>query len=328
MQCQGVRVYGTANVRRTFRNSAAVIMAAIVLGCSGPAAGDGPEPADGGAAGDGTAGDGAADGRPLTDAERVVIDEAEELLVAECAEDAGFAYWPAPVASVDDRISARYVLDDRGWADRHGYGGRLQRAAERGRLADRNVAYQRELPERDRLRYDRVVDGDMGGDLLTVELPGGGGEVRTPKESCRTHAAERLYGDFPRWFRTRKTVEGLTALYVPELMRDRRFTRSLADWSACMRAAGHDHADPTAAREHVRAATADLPPEKAHAVEVEVAGAEARCADETGFAETARDLEVEYQEGMTDYRADIDAYRRMGVRALAVAREIVAEQAE
>lgn len=231
--------------------------------------------------------------RELTDAERIRVRQAEELLVKKCMETKGFKYWPARVPTVEERKGQSYVLDDIAWAKRYGYGGELEKKAEKARLGDPNHAYLDKLSTAERGLYDTALDGDDTGRMLSAELPTGG-VVRTPAESCRVVAGERLYGDYATWYRVQKTTDNLTPLYVPDLLGEERFVTALKAWSACMRKAGHTYADPPAVRAKLEELVDGQSDTKAHAIEVRLAVAESTCAKRTALGATARTLEHEY----------------------------------
>ncbi|WP_199551063.1 hypothetical protein [Streptomyces sp. N35] len=83
--------------------------------------------------------------RDLTDAEEVLVEHAESILVKKCMEGKGFPYWVAPMASVAERQGNGYVLDDVNWARSYGYGGEFEQKAEQARPADPNAAYANSL---------------------------------------------------------------------------------------------------------------------------------------------------------------------------------------
>jgi hypothetical protein len=93
----------------------------------------------------------------------------------------GFSYWVGPIESVHERRSAVYVVDDLTWVRKHGFGGRLVRAAERA--GNPNFAYVNAFPREDRVRYTRTLEG-MRSDRVSV------GE---------------LYGDYETWSRVSPT---------------------------------------------------------------------------------------------------------------------------
>ncbi|MFE9820975.1 hypothetical protein ACFYSH_02180 [Streptomyces sp. NPDC005791] len=307
---------------RSFACASAVVLAltGVLAGCT---AGDdrpgGPARQDGA---DTVAETSAPRPRELTDAERIRVERAEQVLVQECMAAEGFTYWVEPSPTVDELKGGGYVLTDVAWAKEHGYGSRLRKKAQDARRTDRNHAYADGLPAAERVRYATALEGSPSRGTLTAGLPGGG-TVRMPRESCLTEAAERLYGDVETWFRAEKTAMNLTPLYVPALVADQRFVRALEAWSACMREKGHVYADPPEIREKSAAPGAGADEKEAYAAEVELAVAEATCADATPLGTTARALQTEYQdEKLQPYAEDIATYRRMSLDALGRAGKI------
>lgn len=277
--------------------------------------------------GTGTGTESRSPGQELTDAEQILVRRAEELLVKKCMARKGFSYWVGPMASVDERGGYGYVLDDLGWAKKYGYGGRLEKKAAKARLNDPNLAYLEKLSPAEAARYEKALAGDESGPTLSAELPGGG-TVRTPRDSCRADAKDQLYGDFETWFRVKKTAENLTPLFVPDLLRDKRFKKALKAWASCMREAGHPYADPPGVRAELEELTEGLSSGEAHATEVELATAEATCATKSSLAATARTLEREYRDkGLRQYGDEFAAYQRMEVAALPRAEDITGSHA-
>ncbi|MFD3416124.1 hypothetical protein [Streptomyces cyaneofuscatus] len=253
----------------------------------------------------------------LTEAEEVLVRSAQQRLVQQCMEKAGFRYWAGALPTADDLKGGGIFLTDVGWAKRNGYGSRLQKKAQNVQRDDPNSAYANALPQGERVRYSETLLGSPSRGVLKSELPGGG-VIEIPRDSCLSDAKSRLYGDFATWFRAEKTATNLTPLYVPDLMKDRRFTRAVDQWSACMRAAGHDYARPQEIREKLPRLTEGLGEEKAYAAEVGLAVAEATCAEATPLAGTARALDAEYRKKrLQRYADDIAAYERMSREALA-----------
>lgn len=266
-------------------------------------------------------------GRELTGSEQVLVDRAEEQLIKMCMEREGFRYWPEPVESAAERRRHSYVLDDVGWARTYGYGGRIERKAEKAWRNDPNDAYVNALPRAQRIRHSKALDGEPSGGVLTAELPGGG-TMRAARDGCRADAKGQLYGDFPAWFQAEKAVTGLTTLYVPDLVKDKLFVNAVAAWSACMSEAGHPYDDPPEIRTKLPALAKGLSPARAHAAEVELAVVEATCATKTSLADTARALEREYRaKTLKRYREEAADYRRMGLAALARAEDITGSTA-
>ncbi|MFE0257826.1 hypothetical protein [Streptomyces sp. NPDC059010] len=118
-----------------------------------------------GAAGCGTAsgtvsgGPGRAQLAELSDAQQITVARAQEQLTKQCMADRGFWYRVAVQPTGDELHVPGYVLDDPRWAREHGYGGRIQRAQERARTADPDVAYYRTLSPERRLRWSDALFG-------------------------------------------------------------------------------------------------------------------------------------------------------------------------
>ncbi|GAA3007951.1 hypothetical protein Sfulv_51790 [Streptomyces fulvorobeus] len=299
-----------------------VIVAATTAGCTGAATAD---PA--GADRPHNAAEAGRQGRELTDREEILVRRAEQLLVKECMEKAGFTYWVGALPTVDDLSGNGSFLTDVGWAKRNGYGSRLHAKAQNIQRDDPNSAYAKTLSQEQGVRYSDALLGSPSSGMLTAELPAGGA-VQTPRDSCLADAKGRLYGDFETWFRAEKTATNLTPLYAADLVKDQRFTGAVKEWSACMRAAGHDYADPSQAREKLPELTEGLSEEKGYAVEVDLAVAEATCANKTPLTRRARALETEYRRKQLPHHGDhIAIYQRMSLDALARAEAITGSTA-
>ncbi|WP_190139930.1 hypothetical protein [Streptomyces longispororuber] len=255
--------------------------------------------------------------------EQAFVERAEEQLIESCMESKGFRYWPARVDSAEERQGGGYVQHDVAWARKYGYEREFDVQAERARRADRNTAYARALTQPELVRYNTALDGSPDDGLMSVDLPGGG-TVRTTTGGCRATVADRLYGDFPAWFRAQKIARNLSAVYVPVLVQDTRFKRAVGAWARCMNKAGHPYDTPLAIRAALPRLTRDTGRAAARALEVELAVAEATCARSTPLFRTARSLDREYRrEKLAPYRADITSYRRMNLTALAHAKAVM-----
>lgn len=280
-----------------------IVCACVIAGCSGP-----PQ---------------AAEGRELTAAEKVQVRHAEQLLVKECMEAAGFRYWIAYLPTADQLDGGGYLVTDVSWARRNGYGSRFSDRIDEIQRTDPNARYANGLPEHERARYSATLDGLSSGSMVTARLPGGR-TVQASDSGCLAEAKGRLYGDFETWFQVEKIAENLSMTYVGKVLKDSRFVRALETWSTCMTSRGYDVADPPGARELLTRLTNGMTREESFAVEVELAVAEASCANATPLAETARAVRDEYHaKELRRYGEDVATYERMSVAALGRAREIV-----
>lgn len=268
----------------------AAVAVAVAAGCSTPAAAPRPE-------------------RELTPAEQLRISDANEVLVKQCMNRAGFSYWTGPRPGLEESRTSGYVSDDVEWARKHGYGSRIAAAADRYRRTNPNGAYREGLSAERRKAYDETLDGGGRARILTAKVPGGSASVRKRLGGCSEEAERQLYGDPGTWFRADKAVTNLQPLYVPEILRDERFTTALAGWAACMKRSGFAHPDPAAARD-AAARSGDFTSETRTAV------AEARCARETSLATVARERQTHYLNALRDeYGEELDAHRRLRHRA-------------
>ncbi|MEU8651313.1 hypothetical protein [Streptomyces sp. NPDC048737] len=302
--------------RKTSVRLSGALLAFLVAGCGaqGEDAEDAERPQKG--AGAGVAG---AQIRELTLAEEAEIELAEEELVGECMTRQGYSYWPNPVAGVAERKVGAYVVDDVDWARRYGYGRPFDLAAEESRRSHPNITYANALPEKERIRYSLALDGDFD-DTISVELPSGG-TVRTPREGCHAEARERLFGDYPTWFRVKKTVNGLTPLYVPRILRDERLATAVKAWSRCMTASGAPFSSPDEIRRKRDSLVEGMNASQAQSAEVELAVTEAECARRTSLGETARSLEDEYRgQALLAHSEESATYQQMRITALSRAR--------
>lgn len=258
----------------------------------------------------------------ITDHDRARIRHAEQLVVQECMRRQGFRYWVAAVPSAEESRGGGYVLDAPEWAAEHGYGSRLESRALAARTSDPNLGHREKLSKARLRQYLAALVGPPGTPEMSVEIPGGG-TISKAVGGCEAKAEERLYGDRENWFRASRVAGNLTPLYVPDLLRDKRFVAALAKWSRCMRDRNRPYPDPQAARAAVPGLTEGLAEKQAFAVEVRLAVDEATCARDTGFAVAARALENEYRDGLRDrYGEELDTRDRMERAALARAEQI------
>ncbi|WP_336214086.1 hypothetical protein [Nonomuraea sp. LPB2021202275-12-8] len=261
-------------------------------------------------------------GGELTDAERIELERAEEVLTQRCMARHGFPYWPAPPLSAEERRSIGYVLTDVAWARIHGYGGRIERKLLAAKKTNRNIAYRNSLIAPQRTRYDAALRGGRDVKPLSATLPAGG-RITSMLGGCGAEAQEGLYGDREEWFRLDKTATNLLPLYVPDLVKDPRFSAAQQAWARCMSRKGHPYTEPPEVRATLPRLTRGLSSEKSHSLEVELAVTEATCARTSSLADTARSLQAHYRERAgRPYARDLAEHRRLERAALDRARRI------
>ncbi len=165
--------------------------------------------------------------------------EQVEATIATCMTDAGFEYvpvdFPTIMAAMDSDETAPGLSDEE-YLDQYGFGITTQfdKPIRTNGLGEQNARIFEALPEADRVAYNRALYGEDPDQTLAVALEienfaGAGG--------CTRAAAEEFF-----------TREELTATYVNPgdvlIEQDPRMVTALADWSTCMRDAGHDYNHP------------------------------------------------------------------------------------
>lgn len=268
----------------------------------------------------------------VTAGEARVLWDAEQALVRDCMARHGFKYWAVPRNSIPENQEFPYVVDDLGWARRHGYGSDISRRIDRLREQNPNRRYLNSLPRQRRAAAFVALYGvpprpsaaTRRPDQLEARLPTGA-VVRRSAVSCTSEAPGRLYGDLRTWFRSTRVVQNLTDLRRTLVVNDPRFRTAVSAWAVCMRARGHPYAHPRLARAAALAARDRAGPATREKRERRIAVAEAICAGETGLSAKARELDEKYaRDLLARYRPDVTAERRMRRDALPTALRITA----
>ncbi|MET8066277.1 hypothetical protein, partial [Micromonospora sp. NPDC005313] len=256
------------------------VLAAAVAGALGASRDAAPPPGDHGAAALPPGPSAPALSAPPAD----LLYAAEQVLIRDCMQRRGFRYWPVPRQPVPELREFPYVLDDVPYARRHGYGGALERRLQETIAADPNARYVRELPPERGAAAVRAVNGDPGEpDALRATLPAGG-VLRRSSHSCTSEAERQLYRDLPGWYRVTRITDNLAGLRAGRVLADPRYADGVRAWRRCMRAAGHDVADPASARASAPEPTSGSGTSGSVTPgEIRLAVAEATCATRTGF---------------------------------------------
>ncbi|MDK1344687.1 hypothetical protein QNO09_15490 [Streptomyces sp. 378] len=266
----------------------------------------------------------------LTWQQELRVADAQQRLTKQCMDRRGFTLREDRGLTLDESRPVRFVQDDVAWARVHGYGGRIEAKGQALHARNPVGTYRQSLSADRRAAFDAALDGGTDARVVTVTLPGGGGEIRKRLGGCMEEAERRLYGDPAVWFRTGKVVTGLNALYGEQLMRDRQFSSAVRAWSRCMKRAGQPYQDPQAARDAVRVNTGRLGParsDEAFAAERRTAVADATCARQTSLRAVATARETHYLDRLRDrFGKDIDTYRHLGQQAYDRAVGIVPER--
>ncbi|MGW7729184.1 hypothetical protein [Streptomyces canus] len=226
----------------------------------------------------------------ITDAQELRIADAEQRLIKQCLNRQGFTYWEAERPSLEESRTLGYVADDVAWARKHGYGSRIAAKEDRARLTNPNLVYRKGLSKERRKAYDDALDGGIDAPEITAALPNGG-TIRRQMGGCVAEAEKRLYGDPVVWFRANKIASNLQPLYVPQVMRDKKFVAALRVWSTCMERAGHPYKDPGEARQAAKERALRSTSDKTFAAERQLAVADATCARTAQLAAIGKERE-------------------------------------
>ncbi|MEV7739792.1 hypothetical protein AB0O75_48580 [Streptomyces sp. NPDC088921] len=259
----------------------------------------------------------------LTFAQELRIADAEQRLIRQCLNRHGFTYWEAERPSLEESRTLGYVADDVAWARKHGYGSRIAAKEDRARLNNPNLVYRKGLSKERRKAYDDALDGGIDAPEITAELPNGA-TIRRQMGGCVAEAEKRLYGDPKPWFRANKIASNLQPLYVPQVMRDKKFVAALRVWSTCMERAGHPYKDPGAARQAARERALRSTSDKTFAAERQLAVADATCARTAQLAAIGKERETHYVNALRGrYGQALDTSRRIEREAYVRAAGIV-----
>lgn len=253
---------------------------------------------------------------PVTAEDRRILVRAESLLTRDCMTSAGFQMWLGTSPPADELLSFPYVVDDVGWARRHGFGSDLVQAVDARRRADPNQRYVSGLSPQRRQAFLAALNGARP-EGLEARLPSGG-VMRRSAEGCTSAAQRQLYGGLTEWYRSSKVVADLTYLRQQRVLADPAWTAALRPWARCLRQQGYTADTPERLRESVGP--------RGRADEIAAAVAEARCAQE-GLAATTRALDAHHGDELTAaYHQDVAAKNRLSHGAIPRARAVVAAE--
>lgn len=279
-------------MNRTSATTLLVTLAVLAAGCAAPPAAPAPD--------------------------TQVLHDAEQVVLRDCMAKAGFRYELTPPPSVPDQREFPYVIDDVGWARKHGYGSDIQRRLDAIGADDPNQRYFQSLPADRRPAALAAANGTKPTGLTATDPDGI--TMSRSDQGCHAEVYRELYGDAQSWFQAATTVNALQGVKVERVTADPKFAAALGPWSQCMHTAGYDYKSPTA----LRAALPDPQHPLPFADEQRMAVSEAKCAVDTKLAATAKELDAHYDAALHDeYRAALDTQRRLQQAALPHARDLV-----
>ncbi|MEU5431397.1 hypothetical protein AB0H73_38145 [Streptomyces olivoreticuli] len=256
--------------------------------------------------------------REPTEKEKELLHKAGQLLLRDCMRRKGFEYRTFERNPVADAREFPYVIDDVDWARRHGYGSDIERAMQEIRRNDVNQHYFQGLPAERRAAALAAANGARP-QGLTARTPDGMTMTRS-SAGCQSEAEGTLYQDLRAWFQAQTTATALPPMRNEKVAAEPEFAKATRSWATCMRAAGHDYADPAALRAALPPPERPLP----RGQEVELAVDEADCARTSGLGETARRLDRKHDaELRRRYRTEVEARLRLQLAALPRARSVI-----
>ncbi|MEW2417265.1 hypothetical protein AB0953_26560 [Streptomyces sp. NPDC046866] len=261
-------------------------------------------------------------------AEQRVLARAEQVLIGRCMGERGFAYavTEPPDPQAEGARSFPYGIDDVAWARAHGYGGAEERRAEQARRDDPNQRYFRQLSP-DRRAAARTALMGPSPEGLTAEAPTGM-TITASTRGCTAQAQRALYGDLAAWFRVKVVTMNLRPVREARVRKDPRYADAVAQWAACMAAAGRPYPTPDASRQAAAGYREALPPAEADAAEAGLAVVEATCATGTPLARVSRTLDRAYGEELrAQHRQDLALRWRLQLGALPKAQRVTGRQA-
>lgn len=264
----------------------------------------------------------------LNDAERTLLGEAEQRLIADCMRDKGFEYRLDPDGPRSEAPERRFGLDDVAWARRHGYGlAEADRSGDRGGEAaaenSPQARYLASLPPGRRAEFDWALNGT---DRAAIVVPAPGrGQIFTSADGCQADARGRLYGGLREWTEAKAAVVNLEYLTFDEVVVQPQYTKALADWHACMTARGLAYPSSSEAIAAVAKESWSRTAEDAWKREVTVAVADAECNREAGLASTGTRLQREHVQHAArhEFARQTRYYTRAVTTALDRARSVV-----
>jgi hypothetical protein len=163
-----------------------------------------------------------------------------ENLVRDCMKGQGFDYVPVDPAAQRTALVGTGGLTNAEFEKQYGYGLTTLYEQRQNQLgAGPNVAVRNALSAPERTTYDRALYGDDPTQTFEVALDTGD---FTKLGGCVKQAAEKVFGGA-------EMVRNLTAKLDEldqRIVADPRMVDAIRKWSACMRIAGYDLADPDA----------------------------------------------------------------------------------
>ncbi|GAA2117687.1 hypothetical protein [Streptomyces synnematoformans] len=254
----------------------------------------------------------------ITAVETNVLYDAEQLLIGKCMEHHGFYYRPVSRNPVPEYREFPYVVDDVNWARKHGYGFDVRRRLDEKLSAHPNSVHTAALSPERRQQWFQTYGGS-GAQRLTAKMPRGG-VLRRSDDGCVMEAQRFLYRNLQDWFQVDSAASDLEGLKQERVVDDGTFTTATRPWARCMHRSGHDYNSPA----DIRTALQKAPLRKDTNAQKVLAVAEAKCAGQSGLADTARRLDRHHAKAVAaEYPTHTNLKLRLEREALPRARAAV-----
>lgn len=188
---------------------------------------------------------------PLSLAEQVDLMNAQDRLVEQCMQEAGFDF-DLPGQTIKTAFPSGSAISDlETWlfadpdtADTSGYGVALEAAAREGQPEPVEPIDESRMTDDELAAFHRTFHGDPDGEIVVQQLDGGSYILRAG--GCHGEALRALYGDIHDYL----AAEDVRVFVVNELRMaafgDPAVEDALDKWRSCMEGIGHSATDPGA----------------------------------------------------------------------------------
>ncbi len=219
---------------------------------------------------------------PLSEEEQVTLMNAQDKVVEECMQQAGYQL-DYPENTVDAVFADRaYMSDFESWffadenvAEASGYGFTIETQARSGPQESRGVVVEPEISAQEE---PAMLETFRGADNETITLDQlDGGTLTVAVGGCLGLGMRSLYDDVEQYL-TLKDVRGYVTNELRLVVMDADEVDSpLEEWRTCMKDAGHEFNSPPAVLESLYVSEADISPADLSEREFELAMTDAHC---------------------------------------------------
>ncbi|SFT75199.1 hypothetical protein SAMN04487904_107132 [Actinopolyspora lacussalsi subsp. righensis] len=253
------------------------------------------------------------------EAERRVLHDAEERLVAGCMNGRGFDYEPSEQNENESGADNPYGLLSPERAADNGYGMTMRAVRNSStdekneNRKDRNDSPERNIALNGEKENRKTITTDTGTELTFAT------------DGCLHEARTEVYGE--SWDRAFYTMQDLSNEVIRGVTGSKEFSEDQRHWSECMSSAGHEYETLQGPLRTIREKLDERGPNKNIAgLELSLAEQDARCQRRVGLAETVREVQrAEEAEVLRGHRARLRELRKLRSAALDNARAVMAD---